>query len=363
MKFLITGGGTSGHINPALTIAQALSDRAKEEGSECEILFTGRKNGLEGELIPKAGWNFRDVEALPMPMKPTAKFFKALAAMHRGMNTCIKIIDEFKPDAVISTGGYVSGPLLRAAIRRNIPIVLHESNAFAGRANKVFARKAELILTGFPNCEDNFKTKGKVVFVGNPVRSRVFDYSYESARAELGLAEDEFLIFAMGGSLGSATITGFILDFAVRNPQYRFRLSCGKQNTVPVPDDLPPNITVSEYIDDPEIYLAAADICILRSGAITCAEACAAGACVVFIPYPYAAHDHQTYNAESIRSEGGCEVIADDKVKDGLEKIISDLAADKDKRDSMRKAAKALSVSDTTDRICDAILGVIRKQN
>ena len=145
--------------------------------------------------------------------------------------------------------------------------------------------------------------------------------------------------------------------------QYVYFYGCGKQNTVPVPDDLPPNITVSEYIDDPEIYLAAADICILRSGAITCAEACAAGACVVFIPYPYAAHDHQTYNAESIRSEGGCEVIADDKVKDGLEKIISDLASDKTKRDSMRKAAKALSVSDTTDRICDAILGVIRKQN
>ncbi len=363
MRFLITGGGTSGHINPALTIAKALSDRAKSEGEECNIIFTGRKKGLEGELVPKAGWEFRDVEALPMPMKPTPRFFKAYAAMCRGMNTCIKLIDEFKPDAVISTGGYVSGPLLRAAIRRNIPIALHESNAFAGRANKVFARKADLILTGFPGCESEFKTKGKVVFVGNPVRSRVFDYTYESARSELGIGEDEFLIFAMGGSLGSATITSFILDYAVRNPQYKFRLSCGKQNTVKIPEDLPSNITVSEYIENPEIYLAGSDICILRSGAITCAEACAASACVVFIPYPYAAHDHQTYNADSIRQKGGCEMIADSKVNEGLEDIISDLAQNKEKRASMRKAAKALSVSDTTDRICNAILDVIRGQN
>ena len=363
MRFLITGGGTSGHINPALTIAQSLSDRCKSDGRECSIIFTGRKKGLEGELIPKAGWEFRDVEALPMPMKPTPAFFKAYAAMRRGMKTCLDIIDEFKPDAVISTGGYVSAPLLRAAIKRNIPIVIHESNAFAGRANKVFARKAALILTGFPNCEHEFKTNGKVVFVGNPVRDRVFDYTHDSARSELGLKDDEFLIFAMGGSLGSATITSFILKMAESKPQYRFRLSIGKQNAVPIPDELPSNIEVSEYIENPEIYLAAADICILRSGAITCAEACAAGACVVFVPYPYAAHDHQTYNANSIKSCGGCEMIADDRVGSDLEGIIEGLASDKAKRDHMRECAKSVAVLDTTDRICDAIMDVIRSQN
>ncbi|MBP5654401.1 MAG: undecaprenyldiphospho-muramoylpentapeptide beta-N-acetylglucosaminyltransferase [Clostridiales bacterium] len=363
MKFILTGGGTSGHINPALTIARTLEERCKAEGEPCDIIFVGRKIGLEGELVPKAGWEFQDVEALPIPMRPSFKLIKVQGAMRRGTATCFKIIDEFKPDAVISTGGFVSAPLLRAASAKKIPIVIHESNAFAGRANKLFARKAALVLTGFPNCEDEFKTSGKVVFVGNPVRKDVFELDRAAARAKLGLADDEFLIFAMGGSLGSATITKFILDSASAKPQYRFRLSCGKQNTVPIPEDLPSNIEVSEYIDNPEIYLAAADICILRSGAITCAEACAAGSCVIFVPYPYAAHDHQTYNANSIASSGGCAVIPDDKVQEGLMPLIEELAGDKDRREKMRAAAKALAVPDTTDRIADAVMGVIRGQN
>ena len=364
MKFILTGGGTSGHINPALTIAQTLIDRCKAEGCECEILFVGRKIGLEGERVPKAGFELRDVEALPMPMKPSPKFFKALAALRRGTRTCLDIIDEFKPDAVISTGGFVSAPLLRAASKRHVPIIIHESNAFAGRANKFFARKASLILTGFPDCEKEFRTRGKVVFVGNPVRKDVFELDRESARASLGLKDDDFLVFAMGGSLGSATITKFTLDCAFSNPQYRFRLSCGKQNTIPIPENLPDNILVSEYIEDPELYLVAADISILRSGAITCAEACAAGACVVFVPYPYAAYDHQTYNANSIASSGGCAVVADDRVASGaLALTVKELARDKDKRESMRAAAKGLAVPDTTDRIADAIMDVIRGQN
>ncbi len=363
MKFILTGGGTSGHINPALTIARTLKDRCRAEGVECEILFVGRKIGLEGELVPKAGYEFHDVEALPIPMRPSFKLIKVYGAMRRGTSTCLKIIDDFKPDAVISTGGFVSAPLLRAASIRKVPIVIHESNAFAGRANKLFARKAALVLTGFPNCESEFKTSGKVVFVGNPVRREVLEQDRESARASLGLKDDDFLIFAMGGSLGSATLTKFILDAASSKPQYRFRLSYGKQNTVDIPEDLPSNIEASAYIDNPEVYLAAADISILRSGAITCAEACAAGACVIFVPYPHAAHDHQTYNANSIASSGGCAVIADDKVGEGLMPLIEELAEDKDRRENMRAAARSLAVSDTLDRIADAVMGVIRSQN
>ena len=160
-RYIITGGGTSGHINPALAIADLLKADAAKKGDECRIIFTGRKEGLEGELVPKAGYDFRSVESLPMPYKPSFKVFKAMSANRRGMKHCLELINEFKPDCVISTGGYVSAPLLRAAQKANIPVMIHEANAFPGRANKLFARGA-LVMTGFPNQESIFSKASKV---------------------------------------------------------------------------------------------------------------------------------------------------------------------------------------------------------
>lgn len=362
-RFIVTGGGTSGHINPAITIADALmAYYGKTEG--CEIIFTGRKEGLEGELVPKAGYELRNITAKPFPMKPSIRLFKAMKAFTEGRLQCKKIIDEFKPDAVIGTGGYVCAPLLEAASSMNVPVIIHEANAFPGRANRMMGRKASLVLTGFPNQEKDFPKAKKVICTGNPIRSFVTDYNYESARKELGIGPDTKLVFAMGGSLGSKTINDFIFEAASR-PEFKdikFVLSTGKQQTEKYKDIVKPeNLETYEYINNPVLYMAGADVAITRAGAVTCAEVAAIGSCSVFIPYPYAAHDHQTYNASAFSDIGGCVLMPDQSVVEG--KLFAELKAlldDDNKRLSLRENARKLAVLDCDERIVKAIEDVIK---
>ena len=232
--YMITGGGTSGHINPALAIAELLKEDAKANGDVCKILFTGREIGLEGEIVPKAGYEFRNVEALPMPYKPTPQAIKAMRANDRGKKQCLTLIEEFKPDCVISTGGYVSAPLIFAARKAGIPVMLHEANAFPGRANKLFSKGSALVMTGFPNQEQIFSKARKVVYTGNPVRSTMFGKTKEGSRKELGIEPDRKMVFIMGGSLGAATLTNFVFDMAQKK-EYKdilFVLSVGKPNSL-----------------------------------------------------------------------------------------------------------------------------------
>lgn len=358
--YMITGGGTSGHINPALAIAELLKEDAEKNGDVCKIIFTGREIGLEGELVPKAGYDFRNVEALPMPFKPTPKLLKAMAANKRGRKQCMSLIEEFKPDCVISTGGYVSAPLLMAAQKSNVPIMIHEANAFPGRANKLFARDCALVMTGFPDQESIFPKAKKVVYTGNPVRSYMFGRDKEGSRKELGIDPDSKMVFIMGGSLGSATLTKFVFNMA-KKPEYKdihFVISVGKHNAVWIAADVKrlPNLQIFEYIDRPDLYMSAADCAILRAGAVTCAEITATGACAIMVPYPYAAHDHQTYNANSLAKDGAGIVVSDEDVANGkLEPILIDLLNDPERQEQIRKASSALAITDTGERITRAI--------
>lgn len=359
-RYIITGGGTSGHINPALAIADLLKEDAKANGDDCKILFTGRKAGLEGELVPKAGYDFEDVESLPMPYKPTPKALKAMSANNRGKKRCLSIIKEFKPDCVISTGGYVSAPLIMAAKKANVPVMIHEANAFPGRANKLFARGSALVMTGFPGQEQIFSKAKKVVYTGNPVRSNMFGRTKEGSRAELGIDPDQKMVFVMGGSLGSATLTNFVFGSA-KKPEYSdvlFVISVGKHNSVEITPDVKalPNLEIKDYIERPDLYMSAADCSILRAGAVTCAEITATGACAIMVPYPFAAHDHQTYNANSLADKGAGIVVSDDDVKAGkLESVLSGLLNDKTRQEEIRKASLNLAIKDTGKRITEAV--------
>ena len=359
-RYIISGGGTSGHINPDLAIAGLLKEDADASGDVCKIIFTGKKTGLEGELVPKAGYEFRDVESLPMPYKPTPKILKAMAANNRGKKYCLSLIEEFKPDCVISTGGYVSATLIMAAKKAGVPVMIHEANAFPGRANKLFARGAALVMTGFQGQESIFSKAKSVVYTGNPVRSVMFGRTKEGSREELGIPQDQKMVFTMGGSLGSATLTNFIFD-AARKEEYKdvhFVISVGKHNSVEITPDIKalPNLEIKEYIDRPDLYMSAADCSILRAGAVTCAEICATGACAVMVPYPFAAHDHQTFNANSLASKGAGLVVSDNDVKQGkLDSVLKDLLNDPAKQEEIRNASLKLAIDDTGKRITDAI--------
>jgi UDP-N-acetylglucosamine--N-acetylmuramyl-(pentapeptide) pyrophosphoryl-undecaprenol N-acetylglucosamine transferase len=359
-RYMITGGGTSGHINPALAIADLLKEDAESNGDVCKIIFTGKKTGLEGELVPKAGYEFRDVESLPMPYKPTPKILKAMSANRRGKKQCLELIAEFKPDCVISTGGYVSAPLIMAAKKTKVPVMIHEANAFPGRANKLFSKGSALVMTGFPGQEPIFSKAKMVVYTGNPVRNNMFGRTKEGSRKELGIDPGQKLVFIMGGSLGSATLTNFVFGIAGK-PEYkdiRFVISVGKHNSVEITEDVKkiPNLEIKDYISRPDLYMSAADCSILRAGAVTCAEITATGACAIMVPYPFAAHDHQTYNANSLASKGAGIVVSDDDVKAGkLEGVLTDLLNDPVRQEEIRKASSGLAVRDTGKRITDAI--------
>ena len=359
-RYIITGGGTSGHINPALAIADLLREDADKNGDDCKIIFTGRKTGLEGELVPKAGYEFKDVEALPMPYKPTLKIIKVLKANNRSKKQCVSLIEEVKPDCVISTGGYVSAPLIMAAKKTKIPVMIHEANAFPGRANKLFAKGSALVMTGFPGQESIFSKAQKVVYTGNPVRNNMFGRTKEKSREELGIEPDRKLVFVMGGSLGSATLTNFVFKNA-KTEQYKdvhFVISVGKHNSVEITDEVRkiPNLEIKDYIDRPDLYMSAADCSILRAGAVTCAEITATGACAIMVPYPFAAHDHQTFNANSLAQKGAGIVVSDDDVKAGkMESILLDLLNDPVRQEEIRKASSGLAIKDTGKRITEAI--------
>ena len=366
-RFIVTGGGTSGHINPALAIAGMLEKSISASGDTCKIIFTGRSEGLEGELVPAAGYEFVNVRAKAIPTKPSPKIVPAVTALLKGRTECKKLIKEFKPEAVISTGGFVSAPLLYAARSLKVPIIIHEANAFPGRANKQLSKGAALVMTGFPGQEKIFPKAKRVVCTGNPVRPIMFENTYESSREKLGIKEGEKLVFAMGGSLGSATITKFVLSCALDEEfkDVRFVLSVGKQNSVEIPDELKnnPRISIETYIPNPVYYISGSDVCILRAGAVTCAEITAAKACAIMVPYPYAAHDHQTFNAEAIASRGGGIVISDDDVKEGkLKPVLAELLADEGRRKNIRQAAGSLAVRDTDERIVNAINEALGKK-
>lgn len=367
-RFAIIGGGTSGHINPALAIASTLDEGYAQPGDTCRFIFAGRKDGLENELVTKAGYEFVDIEAKPFPMKPSAKAVSALKALRTGKKQCLAFLKDYDPECVVSTGGYVSAPLILAAKSLGIPVMIHEANAFPGRANRFLSKGADLVMTGFPNQEDVFSEAKKVVYTGNPVRKMMFGNTYEDSRAKLGIREGQKMVFAMGGSLGAATITGFILSCAAM-PEFsdvKFVLSCGKKNAVKISDEdrNRPNLEIMEYITAPNLYLSASDVCILRAGAVTCAEITATGACAIMVPYPYAAHDHQTYNARTIAEKGGGIVISDDDCQSGkLLPELTSLLKDEEKRMQIRKCASELAIPDTDDRIFRAITDALKKQD
>ena len=358
-RFIVTGGGTSGHINPAISIADALTAHyGPKEG--CEIIFTGRSEGLEGELVPKAGYELKNITAKPFPMKPSPRMFKAFTANLKGKKQCKQIIKDFKPDAVIGTGGYVCAPLLEAAASMKVPVIIHEANAFPGRANRWIGRKADLVLTGFPNLEKDFSKAGKVVCTGNPIRSCVASTDAAACREKFGLGPGDKMVFAMGGSLGSKTINDFVIKAASeeRFKDVRFVLGTGKQQTSKIDSDvvIPGNLEMYEYISNPNEYMAAADVSLTRSGAVTCAETAAIGSCSVLIPYPYAAHDHQTYNASAFADIGGCVLMPDKDVAEGrLGDVLEELLNDEARRMSMRSNAKKLAVPDCDEKIVKAV--------
>lgn len=361
MRILITGGGTAGHINPAIAIANIF----KQKDSKNEILFIGTKNGLEKDLVPRSGYDIKFVHAKGFKRKLTAKNLSVIMQFFKGYVEASKIIREFKPDIAIGTGGYVAGAVLYSAHRHHIPVVIHESNAYAGVSNRFIARYAKLAYVNFENTVNTFHRAGKVIVSGNPLKKELLNANRDEAREKLNLSNSEIYIVVMGGSRGSETLNECIVNmlnsypvkgcfkmiFATGEADFESRSSL--LNSRP---DLSDMVKVVPYIYNVETHYAAADIVICRAGAMTCSEMCVMGKASIMIPSPYVTENHQERNARALEEQGANIVITENQLTPKLlYDKISYLIENPDLITQMSMNAKKLGKPDAGDIIYKSI--------
>ncbi|MEF9921496.1 MAG: undecaprenyldiphospho-muramoylpentapeptide beta-N-acetylglucosaminyltransferase [Anaerovoracaceae bacterium] len=315
MKVIVTGGGSGGHIYPAIAIA----DKIKERSPESQILYIGNEIGLEKDIVPKTGYPMELVSAKWLDRGNALKIFDTGYNVLKGVRQSLKIMKKFKPDVVIGTGGFVCVPVMIAGKRYGAKTYLHEQNAFPGVANKMLEKYVSKVFLGFPDASQYFKEPEKHVNAGNPVRKRFFNITTEEARAKLKIKKDAFVVFSFGGSQGAEKLNDVAFDLMEAVNGQRdivFIFGTGSQYYEEINDKvklkkikLKDNIRIISYINDMENYLGASDLIISRSGALSVAETTVCGKAAILIPSPNVTGNHQFYNAKAIADKGGAILI------------------------------------------------------
>lgn len=372
MRFLLSGGGTAGHINPALAIAETI----KMHFPDAEIRFVGTPSGMESKLVPQAGFDYVSMPVSGFQRKLTLnnlkRNFEAAGHLVRSATRSAKIIRDFQPDIAIGTGGYVCGPVLRKAAQMGVPVLVHEANAFPGVTVKMLAHYCDCVMLAVEDAKERINANTEFVVTGNPVRTEVLEYDKDRARRELGVDERP-LIVSFGGSLGARTINESMLDLLVRSAKdgrYQHIHGYGKYGGF-VLDELKargvelkehPNLDVREYISDMPRVMAAADLVICRSGAMALTEIQALGKPAILIPSPNVAENHQYYNAMAMVDRGAADILVEKDITPGLLTEKADrLAGDRTKLDEMSANARGMAILDSRERILAVICDTLRK--
>lgn len=368
MRFLITGGGTAGHINPALAIA----DKLKEAYPEAEFLFVGAKGRMETQLVPSAGYTIRAIHVRGFQRKLTLRNIgrNMLAAVDvvGASLTAASIIRKFQPDVAIGTGGYVCGPVLREALKQKIPVVVHESNALPGVTVKLLAKEGATVLLCSEAARKHLPQDCKAIVTGNPLKAQFATVDRDTARRELQMDERP-LVLSFGGSLGARAIneamTG-VLRHSYETGELQHIHGAGKggygtmaaaleQAHVPV-TAADGSIRLREYIDDMPRCMAAADLVICRCGAMTLSELPAMGKPAILIPSPYVAENHQYHNAMALVEQGAAVCIEEkDLTADRLQETITAITGDSKRLQEMSDHMRRAAVLDADERILSAI--------
>ena len=362
MRLIVTGGGTGGHIYPAIAIADKIVE--KEPGSE--VLYIGNYGCIEEEIVPKAGYELKLVEATSPDRRSLKKLISSCSEILRGIRQSRKIMKEFKPDVVVGTGGFVCAPVIIVAHSYGARCYLHEQNAYAGAANKMLESRVKRIFLGFKDAAVYFKDKNKLTYVGNPVRKAFYEADGAVARERLGIPKDNFVVFLFGGSQGSEILNDIGIEFLKTVGQHSditFVFGTGKRHCQFVKDqaaskliEVGSNVMIKDYIDNMPDYLAASDLVISRSGALSVAETTVCGKASIMVPFAEAAGNHQYYNAKAVADNGGCWLIEEDKLdtEDVIEKIMK-LYKDRELLMAMSKAALECAPVDTCEQIYKGI--------
>ena len=360
LKFILSGGGTGGHIYPAIAIANELKMRFPD----CEILFVGANNKMEMQKVPQAGYKIIGLWIAGIQRRLTLDNSLFPVKLITSLLKSRTIIRNFKPDVVIGTGGFASGPLLRVAAIAGIPTLIQEQNSYPGITNKWLSRKANKICVAYENLEQFFP-KNKIIMTGNPVRQDLIDIKgkRKEAREYFNLSEDKKTLLVLGGSLGSRRINQLIakelVNFSSQNVQIIWQ--CGKlyfEEYKHYSDNK--NVQVLAFIDRMDLVYAAADIVISRSGASSVSELCLVGKPVIFIPSPNVAEDHQTKNAMAVVDKNGALLIKENELDTRFITVFNNLLNNQNLQNELSENILKLAKTNATQDIVDEIIKLIK---
>ncbi|MEO5948026.1 MAG: undecaprenyldiphospho-muramoylpentapeptide beta-N-acetylglucosaminyltransferase [Chitinophagaceae bacterium] len=360
-RVIIAGGGTGGHIFPAIAIANAL----KMIDEEIEILFIGAKGKMEMEKVPQAGYKIEGLDITGFNRSSLIKNVGLIIKITKSFLQVRSIIKRFKPDAVIGVGGYSSFPVLRVAQAKMIPSFIHESNSFAGKSNIMLGKNAIKIFTGTDGME-KFFPKQKIMVTGNPVRKSITDASVSRSEGIhfFSLHETKTTVLVVGGSLGAKSINEAIdkgLDDLLE-ADLQIIWQTGKPYAEKAKEraESKQGVWVNEFITQMEFAYAAADIVVARAGAMTVAELCVAKKPVLFVPYPFAAEDHQTVNAMALIKKNAALMVRDTETMKKLVFMTIELAKDKSKQEELKMNISKLAITNADTIIADEVLRNIK---
>ena len=363
MKIIVSGGGTGGHIYPALTLIDAI----KNKKPDAEFLYVGTEKGLEADIVPKAGINFTALKLEGgLERRFTLENISRVADAIWSIKRASDIVKNFKPDAVVGTGGYVCGPILLAASLMKVPTLIQEQNAVAGITNKILSKFVKKIAVGTKDALKNFPAD-KTIYTGNPIRKEVLAAKKIDGLKEFNFTDDKPIVLISGGSRGARSINNAMIDVlksAAQKNSAQFLHVTGKGEFDSVMKKLSdvdaPNIRIMPYLYNMPTAMAMADLAIFRAGATGLAELTARGIPAILIPYPYAAENHQEFNARSLVEAGAARMILNkDLTAELLEKNLDELLSSPEKLKSMAAASLSLGKPNATDEIADLILNLI----
>lgn len=361
MRVILSGGGTGGHVYPAIAIA----NKIKEKNPDAEILFVGTKEGIESEIVPKYGYDIEFIKVKGFKRKIDFENVKRVFMFIKSLGDSKKIIKKFKPDLVIGTGGYVSGSVVLKASKMGIKSCIHEQNSFPGITNKMLSKNVDFVMTSFEDSHKRFPKEAskKIYLTGNPVRDEILKADRETSRKKLGIPEDKKMLLVAGGSGGSEEINDALSTALPKmvEKDFAFTISTGKayyDKFMEQYGDLKfkDYQKVVSYLDAMADNLAAADLVIGSAGAISMAEMTAIGIPAIIVPKAYTAENHQEYNAKSLEKAGGGVCITEKELtSERLEQTIFDLLCDEEKLKAMSICSKKFGKRDAIELIYDKI--------
>jgi len=361
VRVIVTGGGTGGHIYPALAIAKGLLAR----DAETEILYVGTRDGMEARLAPEAGIAFAGISGKGLPRRLSLDTFKVFGSSVKALWETKKILHQFHPDLVVGTGGYVSGPVVLTAALFKIPTLLHEQNALPGITNRILARVVRRVMVTFPESIERFGVKEKLELVGLPVRSEIGQVSRAVGAKHFKLRPDRLTLLVTGGSRGARTLNQAmigVLEQLTHRSDIQVIWATGKATYEETIEQFRargiawkrPEWCILEYLKDMPKALACADMYIGRAGAASLAELMVAGIPSLLIPYPYAAENHQEHNAQALVQAGAAQIILDSELEgERLWKAVEGLISQPKLLAQMSAAAQTLAQPQALNKIVD----------